>query len=381
MVVDALSMRVTCTRLRPHIFMVLVQIASAFLYFITEAAFNRGMNPHVYVTYRHIVGGIAVLPFAYFFERCISVCKQPPHPPTHQKIRPRMTLIMFIEIFLYSLLGVGLTINMYFASLNYTSPTFLSATVNTVPTLTFVLAVVFRLETLNLRKPRGLAKATGTFISLAGAMAIALYRGPAIKSLWEPPIHLTKSDFHKNWIKGPILSIASCISWSIWFTMQGFTLERYPAPLSLATWANFMGAAQSAAFTSLAVQHEPVAWVRKSFIDIATILFGGVVSSALNFMMIVWSSKEKGPVFVTMFCPLQTLLVVIFAYFFVGEKLYMGSIIGGVTIIIGLYLLLWGKAKDQEVSITSEKQPSLSTKQNEPKIQIVTVLERESPNH
>uniref|UniRef100_A0A803M7R8 WAT1-related protein n=1 Tax=Chenopodium quinoa TaxID=63459 RepID=A0A803M7R8_CHEQI len=328
MVIDSISMRVTCRRLRPHIFMVLVQLASAFLYFITEAAFNHGMNPHVYVTYRHIVGCIAVFPFAYFLER---------------KTRPKMTLSMFMEIFLYSLLG---------------------------------------LETLNLRKRRGLAKATGTLISLAGVMVIALYRGPAIRRLYEPPIHLMKSEFHKNWIKGPILSLASCISWSIWFTMQGFTLKRYPAPLSLATWANFIGALQSAAFTSLAVRHQPAAWVRHSFIDIATILFGGVVSSALNFIMIVWYSKEKGPVFVTMFCPLQTLLVVIFAYFIVGEKLYTGSIIGGVTIIIGLYLLLWGKEKDQEIRVSTKKQPSLSaTKQTEPKMQIVTVPEKEQLDH
>ncbi|KAL2934739.1 hypothetical protein RDABS01_017858 [Bienertia sinuspersici] len=367
MAVGASSLSVTCRRLRPHIFMILVQTASAFLYFITEAAFNHGMNPHVYVTYRHIVGGFVVFPFAYFLER---------------KIRPQMTLNMFIEIFLYSLLGVGLTINMYFASLEYTSPAFLSATVNTIPTLTFILSVIFRLENLNLRKARGIAKATGTLMSLAGVMIIALYRGPAIRHLWEPLLHLMKSEIHKNWIKGPILSVASCISWSIWFTMQGFTLKRYPAPLSLATWANFIGAAQSAVFTSLVVRHQPVAWVKTSFIDIATILFGGVVSSALNFIMIVWSSREKGPVFVTMFCPLQTLLVVIFAYFIVGEKLYTGSIVGGAIIITGLYLLLWGKASDQEVNIKSEEQPSLSAiKQNEPKLQIVTVLEKESQNH
>lgn len=43
------------------------------------------------------------------------------------------------------------------------------------------------------------------------------------------------------------------------------------------------------------------------------------------------------------------------------------SIIGGVTIVIGLYLLLWGKVNDQ-VKITSEKQLPLSAiEQNEPK--------------
>ncbi|KAJ8438130.1 hypothetical protein Cgig2_033009 [Carnegiea gigantea] len=359
MVCEAFSLSINCGRLKPHLLMVLVQTASAFLYFITEAAFNGGMNPHVYVTYRHIVGGLVVLPFAYFLER---------------KIRPKMTLTMFIEIFLYSLLGFGLTLNMYFASLRYTSPTFLSATVNMVPTLTFIVAVAFRLEGLDIKKPHGLAKAMGTLVSLGGVLTITLYRGPTIKRLWESPIHLTRGGFQKDWIKGPILSAASCITWSIWFTMQGFTLKRYPAQLSLATLANFIGAAQSAVFTSLVTRHQPVSWVSRSFVEIATILFGGVVSSAFNFMLIISCAKQKGPVFVTTFCPLQTLLVVIFAYFILGERLYMGSIIGGVTIIIGLYLFLWGKGKDQQLSITPHEPSSHSrAKQNEPELQIVTM--------
>ncbi|KAK9747657.1 hypothetical protein RND81_02G006300 [Saponaria officinalis] len=364
MVAEAFNLGVTYRRLKPHLLMVLVQIASAFLYFILEAAFSRGMNPHVYVTYRHIVGGLVLFPFAYSLE---------------SKIRPRMTLIMFIEVFLYSLLGVGLTLNMYFASLEYTSPAFLSATVNMIPTLTFLLAIFFRLETLNLRKRHGLAKAIGTIVSLLGVMTITLYRGPAIRSLWKSSIHLTRGEFKSNWIKGPILSVASCIAWSIWFTMQGYTMKRYPAPLSLATWANFIGAAQSAVFTSVAVRHQSKAWVSKSLMDIVTILFGGMVSSALNFMMIMHCSKEKGPVFVTMFCPLQTLLVVVFAYFILGEKLYTGSIIGGVIIIAGLYLLLWGKGNDEKFTVTvlKESPPSIIG-QNEVKMQIDAATESAS---
>ncbi|KAH9626874.1 hypothetical protein KSS87_002274 [Heliosperma pusillum] len=343
MVSEASDLGVAYRRLRPHLLMVLVQLGSAFLYFILEAAFSRGLNSHVYVTYRHVVGGIALFPFAYSFER------------------------------------VGLTLNMYFASLEYTSPAFLSATVNMVPTLTFLLAIFFRLEVLNLRKPQGLAKAIGTLVSLAGVMTITLYRGPAIKSLWKSSIHLTRGDFKSDWIKGPILSVASCIAWSIWFTMQGSTMKRYPAPLSLATWANFIGAAQSAVFTSVAVRHQSKTWVSTSFMDIATILFGGVVSSALNFMMIIQCSKEKGPVFVTMFCPLQTLIVVVFAYFILGEKLYTGSIIGGVTIIIGLYLLLWGKGNDEEINVTAQKESSPSNiGQNEIKMQIDATTESAS---
>jgi len=77
-----------------------------------------------------------------------------------------------------------------------------------------------RLEGLDIKKPHGLAKAMGTLVSLAGVLTITLYRGPTIKHSWESPIHLTRGDFQKDWIKGPILSVASCITWSIWFTMQ-----------------------------------------------------------------------------------------------------------------------------------------------------------------
>ncbi|EOX94490.1 Uncharacterized protein TCM_004090 [Theobroma cacao] len=56
--------------------------------------------------------------------------------------------------------------------------------------------------------------------------------------------------------------------------------------------------------------------------------------------------KEKGPIFVAMFNSLQTIMVLVLAYFVLGEKLYTGSILGGVLVIIGLYLLLWGKERD-----------------------------------
>lgn len=56
-------------KFKPHLFMVLVQVALVLQYFLVEASFNNGMDPHVFVTYRHVIGSIVVLPFAYFLER------------------------------------------------------------------------------------------------------------------------------------------------------------------------------------------------------------------------------------------------------------------------------------------------------------------------
>ncbi|XP_030543972.1 WAT1-related protein At4g08300-like isoform X1 [Rhodamnia argentea] len=352
-----------CRKFKPHLLMALAQIGYTFLYFITEASFNHGMNPHVYITYRHIVAGLVMLPFAYFLER---------------KIRPQLTLYLFVEIFILSLLGVGLTLNMYFASLRYTSPTFLASMVNTIASLTFVIAIVLRLEVLDLRNPRGMAKALGTLVSLAGVMMMTLYKGPIVRNLGHPLIHIGgNTSVREDWLKGSILTVGSCITWSIWYIMQAYTLKRYPAQLSLTTWMSFVGGAQSAVFTVI-VEHKRAAWTIGLNIDFWSTIYGGVVCSGLIIFIQLWCTQEKGPVFVTMFNPLSTILVAVLAYFVLGEKLYMGSIIGGVIVIIGLYLLLWGKDEDQIARVESEEQSySTSKGRDAEKLQVITPSLRE----
>ncbi|KAF7802443.1 WAT1-related protein [Senna tora] len=115
--------------MKAQVLMILTQMGYTLLYFLTQASFNHGMSPHVYVTYRNIVAAIVMFPFAFFLER---------------KIRPKLTLPLFLEIFMLSLFGFGLTLNMYFASLKYTNPTFVTSVTNTIASITFVLAVILR---------------------------------------------------------------------------------------------------------------------------------------------------------------------------------------------------------------------------------------------
>ncbi|CAI0559046.1 unnamed protein product [Linum tenue] len=346
-----------CRKFRPHLLMVLAQICYTFLYFITEASFNHGMNPNVYVTYRHVVAAVVMFPIAYFLER---------------EQRPKLTLALFLEIFLLSLLGVGLTLNMYFVSLKYTSPTFVASMVNTIASVTFVIAVVLRLESLDLRNPRGIAKILGTLVSLAGVMTMTLYRGPIVEQLWNPLVQIQgkANNNHESWLKGSVLTVASCITWSLWYIMQALTLKRYPAQLSLTAWMSAVGAVQSAVFTVI-IEHNKSAWTIGFNIDLWSIIYGGVVISGLVVFIQLWCTEEKGPVFVTTFNPLATILVAVLAYFIMGEKLYLGSIIGAVVVIVGLYLLLWGKEGDQKAH---SKAPSVSaySEEKEANLQIIT---------
>ncbi|CAL9038188.1 unnamed protein product [Musa banksii] len=321
-----------CRSFKPHLLMTMAQIGYTILYFITEASFNQGLNPHVYITYRHIVGALVMWPFAYFLER---------------KLRPKLTWKLFLEICVLSFLGVSLTLNMYFASLKYTSPTFVASMVNTIAAMTFVIAVLLRMEHLYLRSPRGVAKTVGTIVSLAGVTTMTLYKGPTMKNFWGPLIQIHGNAIHESWLKGSILTITSCITWSMWYIMQAITLKRYPAQLSLTTWMSFIGAAQSAIFTAF-VEHKPAAWKIGLDVKLWSILYAGVVCSGLIIYIQLWCTEAKGPVFVTMFNPLSTIMVALLAYFVFGERLFLGSIIGGIVVIIGLYSVLWGKERDQE---------------------------------
>ncbi|QCE07661.1 WAT1-related protein At5g07050-like [Vigna unguiculata] len=333
--------------LKPHLFMVIVQVGYTLLYFITEASFNHGMSPHVYVTYRHIVATLVMFPFAYFLER---------------DVRPKLTFALLMEFFLLSLLGVSVTLNMYFASLNYTNPTFVASMVNTIASLTFIIAVAIRFEVVDVWNPRGIAKVIGTMISLAGVLIMTLYKGPVMRNLWRPLIHIRPKSaaITEDWLKGSILTVASCVAWSLWYIMQASTLKRYPAQLSLTTWMCFVGAAQSAVFTVI-IEHDSSAWTMGLNIDLWSTIYGGVVVAGLIIYIQLWCTEKRGPVFVTMFNPLSTILVAILAYFVFGEKLYLGSIIGSLIVIIGLYFLLWGKERDQVVCMKSTDKSQCSS--------------------
>ncbi|XP_068493168.1 WAT1-related protein At3g18200-like isoform X2 [Phaseolus vulgaris] len=292
------------------------------------------------------------------------------------KLWPKLTMTMFIELFFLSLFGTSLTLNMFFASLKYTTPSFDASMTNTISSLTFIIAVALRLEVVDVKKPRGVAKVFGTVLSLFGAFIMTLYKGHTIQSLRGAPFHVRGNFVHNNWIKGSLLAGASCISWSLWFILQAIIAKKYQAQLSLTAWINCMGAAQSAVFAVL-VQHKPRAWFITSTVELCCILYAGAICGGLIIFIQFWTAEQKGPVFVSMFNPLGTILVAILAYFLFGEQLHTGSLLGVVIVIIGLYLLLWGKDSDQDYN----SQQSLAThvEQRECRTQVKIAMEKEVP--
>lgn len=73
----------------------------------------------------------------------------------------------------------------------------------------------------------------------------------------------------------------------------------------------------------------------------------GFIASGVAFAVQIWCIDRGGPVFVAVYQPVQTLVVAIMASLTLGEKFYLGGIIGAALIITGLYLVLWGKSEER----------------------------------
>ncbi|KAK6118806.1 hypothetical protein DH2020_047441 [Rehmannia glutinosa] len=266
--------------------MIFVQLAFAGMAMFSKVAITNGMNPYVFVAYRQAFATITLAPFAFFLDR--------------KKADP-MSYGLIWKIFLISLFGITLSLNLYSYAINYVSATFASASINTIPTFTFVIAVAFRIESFSIREFPGIAKFVGSVVSLSGAMVFAFVKGPQVKFLnWCSGTQQTNVITHlstkKNWIKGCLLMLSANTAWASWLVMQG------------------------------------------------------VVVTGISYWLQLWAVEKKGPLYAATFTPL-ILILLLSSQHFCGR-----SICGGILLVGGLYCVIWGKNKEAEKEVNGEKQ-------------------------
>lgn len=82
------------------------------------------------------------------------------------------------------------------------------------------------MERLDIKSKRGAAKVVGTVGSLGGALMMSLYKGPAIRRPWGAVFSIPGTTVHEDWVKGSILTIASCFAWAVWYVMQVYIFQQ-----------------------------------------------------------------------------------------------------------------------------------------------------------
>ncbi|KAA3482213.1 WAT1-related protein isoform X1 [Gossypium australe] len=97
----------------------------------------------------------------------------------------------------------------------------------------------------------------------------------------------------------------------------------------------------------------------------------GILGSGLMFSLVAWCVRLKGPLYASVFNPLLLVLVAFAGSFFLEENLYIGSIMGAVLIVMGLYIVLWGKGKEMEMKKMNELVSSIKSVTNNGAIQVI----------
>ncbi|XVF10247.1 hypothetical protein REPUB_Repub07fG0166500 [Reevesia pubescens] len=298
--------------------MVLIQLSYGASVILVKIAFARGLDRFVFVAYRHIIGLSVLGPVAFVLER---------------KQRPSLSYAVFAKIFLLSSLGTSIYLNFFYLGLTCTSPTVASALDNVIPSLTFLMAVLLRMEKVKIRSASGQAKVLGTIICIGGSLVFTFWKGGyQLKGFVDRPLinfYSTKDSVgelrhgKENWLKGSCLILISNISWSAWLVLQGTIFKVYPAQLSLNALICFIGSLQSLLLT-LFFARNPLLWKLEWNLQLLTIIYCGVGVAALANFLQSWCISYKGPVFASIFSPLCAVIVAIFSAIAFAERLHLG---------------------------------------------------------
>ncbi|KNA16045.1 hypothetical protein SOVF_092730 [Spinacia oleracea] len=318
----------------PFMVMIIVECVEVGLSTLSKAAMVKGMSNFVFIVYYNALGTLILLPvFLYNIFRGKGV---------------RLTFSLLYKFFLLGLIGICLLQICAYTGINYSSPTLAAAIGNLIPVFTFILAVILRMEILDLRNPSSQAKCIGTIVAISGAMVVTLYKGP-------PLITQTPSDASSNkllsmpskWtLGGLLLAITSLLS-STGNILQTATAKECPDELTLVFFYSLFGTLQSAA-VSIFLESDSNKWVLHHKIEIIAIVYAAVTTTVFRNTVITWCLREKGPVYVVTYKPLAIVIAMIMGLAFLGDNLYLGSVVGSVAITAGFYSVIWGQAREKD---------------------------------
>ncbi|KAK2401369.1 WAT1-related protein [Trifolium repens] len=295
-------------------------------------AIDSGISNYVFVVYRNGIASVVLAPVALYVDR---------------NVRPAMTFRRFGTILFLSFLGITLDQNLYFAGMELTTPTFAAAMSNTIPSITFILAVIFGMENINITTRSSQAKVMGTMITLAGATIMTLIKGPALYG------NLRANSHHRHgggdYVRGTVWILLGCLSSAGSTVFSRYASDTYPQ-LSLTLLVCVCGTVEGI-FVALLMedQFHSTAWSYFKWDTILlTAVYAGIACSGVSFYLRLKVVKARGPTFATAFSPICMVMVTVASIIIFGDLLTLGSVIGSVIISFGLLCLLWGSRPAEE---------------------------------
>ncbi|GMH13367.1 hypothetical protein Nepgr_015208 [Nepenthes gracilis] len=318
----------------PFAAMIMVECIEVGSTTISKAAMTKGMSNFVFVVYYNALGTAILAPFFIFHSL--------------RRKRISVTFSLLSRLLLLGLIGICLLQICAYTGIKYTSPTLATSLGNLIPAFTFLLAVFLRMEKLDVRNVSSKAKCLGTVIAISGALIVTLYKGPPLlmppKSLHSFPELLSQ---RSKWPIGCLLLVVTCLLSSTGNILQAAIAKDYPDEMIIVFYYSFFGTIESALF-SIVAERNPSAWKLHHGIEMIAIVYSAVLVTVTRNCIVTWCLRERGPVYVAMYKPVGIAIAVVMGFMFLGDILFLGSVIGAIAIVTGFYAVIWGQAKERE---------------------------------
>ncbi|PSS09712.1 WAT1-related protein [Actinidia chinensis var. chinensis] len=261
----------------------------------------------------------------------------------------KFSLKLLIQLVLISFGGVTLFQSLFLKGIKLTSPTMATAMPNLAPALIFVIASAFGLEKVKLRCVYSKVKIVGTVMCVIGAITLSIMQSEStIPKGTDQSASLPMPDnmFDTQRIIGCLYLMLAVLIMSSNVVLQASTLRDFPAPVSLCAITSLIGVILTAIVELIQDHKFDIGWPIVSVRDlIGYSLLGGTVSGAcVSFNG--WAMKKRGPVLVSMFSPIATVISVILSFITTGEYITIGSLASMFLMFTGLYFFLWAKGKE-----------------------------------
>ncbi|KAF3965967.1 hypothetical protein CMV_009900 [Castanea mollissima] len=315
----------------PFSAMVTAECTNVGLNILFKASSLKGLSYYVFVFYMYATSTLVLLPLAFVFRRTTGL--------------PTFKLSLLSRIFLLGLLGFSGQLCSY-KGIEYSSPTLASAISNLTPAFTFILAVIFR--NFSVLSKGMQAKIMGTIVSILGALVVVFYKGPTILSQSQPPflsLHSPQGTSETQWVMGGLLLAASNLLFSGWYIVQTHVMEIYPAEM-VVVFLYLLCATIISAPACLILEGNLSSWILRPDITLVAVIYSGFFGSSFNSVIHTWCLHLKGPVYVSIFKPFSIVIAAAMGVIFLGDALYLGSVIGAIILSIGFYGVIWAKAKE-----------------------------------
>lgn len=275
-----------------------------------------------------------------------------------------MSLKIFGGLNLLALTGVVGSQQLFLSGLQLTSPLMAAVSQNMIPVFTFLLAITLGLEEVNMRRREGIAKVVGTAICIGGAIIMSVYKGIAIfgggddthdAGLMQPFGHLG-AFLHPDIVQfsvnkyhlGLFFLFMNCVSWGVYLTAQAPVMRMYPALLSMTAGTYFFGFIQVGILGVISAGKLHFAeFALTSWQQIVGVLYAALIASTLNLLLQSWCVQKGGPFIVSLYVPLQMLMVAVLSVLLLKDTLFMGIVLGGLLTVAGFYLVVWGQGLER----------------------------------